>query len=229
VGIRGKTIVAITADPLHGQVEIDAAGRVVAPGFIDLLSYSPNSYGVWYKLADGVTTNLAMHGAPGTDGDMKAWYRRYERQRPPLHFGGAFLYGAARTKLGVGDYRAATPTQLARLVTLFERALEDGALGISMSLEYAPGISDDEVEAMLRVAQRNHVPVFFHVRYSSMEPPGTNLDALREVLSLARRTGAAVHIEHITSTGGTHSMVESLSLLQAAREEGVDVTADAYP
>jgi dihydroorotase len=229
VGIRGRTIVAITAEPLHGQVEIDAAGRVVAPGFIDVLSYNPAPYGVWYKLADGVTTNLAMHGAPGTDGDMKAWYRIFERQRPPVHFGGAFLYGAVRAKLNVGTYRPASPAQLAILTARAEQALQDGALGISMSLEYLPGISRDEVEAMMRLAQRNHVPVFFHVRYSSMEPPGTNLDALREVLSLAQRTGAAVQIEHITSTGGTHSMVESLGLLEAAREEGVDVTADAYP
>jgi N-acyl-D-aspartate/D-glutamate deacylase len=229
VGIRGKSIVAVTAEPLQGQVEIDAAGRVVAPGFIDVLSYSPNRYGVWYKLADGVTTNLAMHGAPGTDGDMKAWYRIYERQRPPVHFGGAFLYGAARTKLQVGTFRSASAAQLAILTARAQQAVEDGALGISMSLEYQPGISEDEVEAMMRLAERNHVPVFFHVRYSSMEPPGTNLDALHEVLSLARRTGAAVHIDHITSTGGTHSMPQSLSLLEAARAEGADVTADAYP
>jgi N-acyl-D-aspartate/D-glutamate deacylase len=229
VGIRGKTIVAITREPLRGRLEIDAAGRVVAPGFIDILSYNPNSYGVWYKLADGVTTNLAMHGAPGTDGDMKAWYRIYERQRPPVHFGGAFLYTAVRSKLKVGTYRPASAAQLAILTARAEQAYEDGALGISMSLEYAPGISDAEVEAMMRVAQRYNTPVFFHVRYSSMEPPGTNLDALREVLSLARRTGVAVHIEHITSTGGTHSMAESLRLLEAARKEGVDVTADAYP
>ncbi|MGD0922209.1 MAG: amidohydrolase family protein [Terriglobia bacterium] len=229
VGIRGKTIVAITPEPLEGQVEIDAAGRVVAPGFIDVLSYSPRPYGVWYKLADGVTTNLAMHGAPGTDGDMKAWYRIYERQRPPVHFGGALLYTAARAKLQVGTYRPASAAQLAILTARAEQALQDGALGISMSLEYEPGISSAEVEAMLRLAERYHVPVFFHVRYSTMEPPGTNLDALHEVLSLARQTGAAVHIEHITSTGGTHSMRESLNLLEAAREGGVDVTADAYP
>jgi dihydroorotase len=229
VGIRGKTIVAITPEPLEGQVEIDAAGLVVAPGFIDVLSYSPRPYGVWYKLADGVTTNLAMHGAPGTEGDMKAWYRIYERQRPPVHFGGAFLYGAVRAKLNVGTYRPASGAQLDILTARAEQALQEGALGISLSLEYQPGISGAEVEAMLCLAEGYHVPVFFHVRYSTMEPPGTNLDALHEVLSLARRTGAAVHIEHITSTGGTHSMTESLRLLEAAREEGIDVTADAYP
>ncbi len=72
VGIRGKTIAAITREPIRGRAEINAAGRVVAPGFIDILSYNPNGYGVWYKIADGVTTNLAMHGAAW---DMRAWYR----------------------------------------------------------------------------------------------------------------------------------------------------------
>ncbi|MBZ5515315.1 MAG: amidohydrolase family protein [Acidobacteriia bacterium] len=229
VGIRGKTIAVITAEPLRGQVEIDAGGRVVSPGFIDVLSYNPNSYGVWYKLADGVTTNLAMHGAPGTDGDMRAWYRLFERQRPPLHFGGALLYTLARIKLKMARARHASATELAMLTARAEQALNDGALGISMSLEYEPGISGEEVEAMMRLAERHHVPVFFHVRYSTMEPPGTNLDALREVLSLARRTGAAIHIEHLPSTGGTYSMADSLRLLEAARAEGVDVTADAYP
>jgi N-acyl-D-aspartate/D-glutamate deacylase len=229
VGIRGKTIQAITHEPLHGRTVIDADGRVVAPGFIDVLSYNPNSYGVRYKLADGVTTNLAMHGAPGTGGDMKAWYRLYERRRPAVNFGGAFLYNLARMVLQVGIYRPATAAELATLVQRAEKSLEDGALGISMSLEYAPGITDDEVEAMMRVAHRNHVPVFFHARYSSMETPKTNLDGLREILTLARKNDVAVHIDHITSTGGTHSMAESLRLLEQARAEGVDVTAGAYP
>ncbi|HET7842150.1 MAG TPA: amidohydrolase family protein, partial [Terriglobia bacterium] len=229
VGLRGKTIRAISRSPLHGKLEIDATGRVVAPGFIDLLSYNPNAYGVRYKLADGVTTNLAMHGAPGTGGDMGAWYRLYNRRRPVVNYGGTFLYNLARVELKVGINRAATAAQLGTLVSRAERAVEDGALGISMSLEYAPGITQEEVEAMMRVAHRHRVPMFFHVRYSSMETSKTNLDALREVLTLAKQYDVAIHIDHITSTGGTRSMPESLRLLKQARAEGVDVTACAYP
>ncbi len=229
VGIRGKTIAVISRDPIRGRVEIDAAGLVVAPGFIDILSYNPNGYGVWYKIADGVTTNLSMHGAEGTQGDMAAWYRIHEKQRPPVHFGGAFHYEAARTRVGVGRYRPAAAEQVARLAALAEKALGDGALGIAMSPEYAPGTSTAEIEAMMRVAARYNVPVVFHVRYSDMTPPGTNLEALNEVIVAARKTGAAAHIGHINSTGGTFSMAESLQLLDAARKEGLDITADAYP
>ena len=229
VGIRGKTIVAISGEPLQGRMVIDARGRVVAPGFIDVLSYNPDAYGVRYKIADGVTTNLAMHGAPGTGADMGVWYRRYERRRPAVNFGGSFLENLARQVLQVGIYRHATAAQLAELTRRAEQAIRDGALGISISLEYAPGITDDEVGAMMQVAHRNHVPVFFHARYSSMETPETNLDGLREILTLAKKYDVAVHIDHLTSTGGTGSMAESLRLIEQARAEGVNVTACSYP
>lgn len=226
VGIRGKRIAAVTRDPITGRQAIDAAGLVVAPGFIDILSYDPNPYGVWYKLADGVTANLAMHGAAV---DMGAWYRAHERVRPPVHFGGAFFYTAARAQVGVGRYAAAGPDQIARLVALADRALRDGALGISMSPEYVPGTSTAEIDAMMRVARQHNVPLSIHLRYSDMEPPGTNLDAINEVLGAARRTSAAVHINHINSTGGTFSMAESLRLLAVAKSEGLDITACVYP
>jgi dihydroorotase len=226
VAIQGKSIAAITRDPVSARSYINAAGRVVAPGFIDILSYDPNSYGAWYKLADGVTTNLAMHGASA---NMAAWYRAYQRARPPVHFGGAFFYAAARAGARVGRYRPASRDQIARLVTLAERSLRDGALGISMSPEYVPGTSTAEIEAMMSVARSYNVPLSIHVRFSDMEPPGTNIDALNEVIAAARKTRAGVHINHITSTGGTFSMPASLRMIEAARAEGLDITACAYP
>ena len=99
IGIRGKSIAAITADSIRGLREIDAAGRVVAPGFIDILSYNPDPYGAWFKIADGVTTNLAMHGAPTLDANMGAWYRRYTDARPPVNFG-AISSGTGWTPYG---------------------------------------------------------------------------------------------------------------------------------
>jgi len=226
IGIRGKTIETITAAPIIGTKVIDAAGRVVAPGFIDVLSYAPGKYGAWFKIADGVTTNLSLHGG---DVDIAAWYRRYARRGLPLNYGTGFFYGKARLSLGIGQYEAANEAQIKKLVSMAEKAMEEGALAVGISIEYAPGITTEEIDAMGRVAQRFNVPVFYHVRYSDMEPPGTNIDALNEVLDSAKRTGASIHIDHLTSTGGTFSMKQSLRMIEDARSAGLDVTACSYP
>jgi hypothetical protein len=161
VGIRGATIAAISDTALRGRVVVNAAGQVVAPGFIDVLSYEPNRYGIWYKLADGVTTNLAMHGAAW---DVGAWYRGLGRSRWPVNYGGAFSDPSARVHLGISPYRAATPEQLRRLVAMAESSMKEGALGVAMSPEYTPGMDEDEVLAMAAVGARYRAPVFFHVR-----------------------------------------------------------------
>jgi dihydroorotase len=225
VGIRGDSIAAISDTALAGRTVIDAAGDVVAPGFIDVLSYDPNPYGIWRKLADGVTTNLAMHGASA---DMGTWYRVFGRSRWPVSFGGAFSNPNARQRLGISRYRAATAAELARLVELAERAMRDGALGVAMSPEYTPGMTTDEVVAMARVAAAHDAPVFVHARYSDTIPPGTDAEGIHEILEAARRTGAAVHVDHIASAA-TFDMAAALDSLERARREGVVVTACVYP
>lgn len=226
LGITGGVIRALTSGPIQGRDTVDAAGLVVAPGFIDLLSYEPNPIGSWNKVADGVTTALAMHGGTTSPG---AWYARVARRRPPLNYGASFFHTEARHRLQLGRNQRPTAGQVAALVAMAERALREGALGVSISPEYIPGTTADEVIPLLRLARQYDVPAFFHARYSDMEEPGTNFDALRELVGYARETGASIHIEHLNSTGGTFSMPESLRLLEDARREGLDITACTYP
>jgi N-acyl-D-aspartate/D-glutamate deacylase len=226
IGIRHDSIAIITGEKIRGKRAIDASGLVVAPGFIDILSYDPNSVGVWNKIADGVTTTLAMHG--GTSSPLQ-WYSAYERQRPPVHFGASFFYTDARNRLGIGRHESTSKRQIEKLLEMAEQGLQDGCLGISFSLEYVPGISPDEIVPQMRLAAKYDVPVFFHGRYSDMEEPGTNIDALNEIIGYAWKTGASVHIAHINSTGGTFSMRQSLALIDSARSEGLEITACVYP
>lgn len=226
VGIVGDKIGVVTARPLSGKRTIDAAGLVVAPGFIDNLSYDPNPLGVWNKIADGVTSNIAMHG--GTASPDK-WYAYYGRNETPVHYGASFFYSQARNQFKLSRYDSASEEQIAKLRAQAEKALNDGALGISFSLEYVPGVQASEIVPLMELAHEYNVPVYFHARYSDMEEPGTNIDALNELIGYARQTGAAVHIDHINSTGGTFSMTESLALVEKARAEGMDITACIYP
>lgn len=226
VVIQGGRIALVTERPVKARRTIDARGLVVAPGFIDNLSYDPNPLGVWNKIADGVTANIAMHG--GTDAPRK-WYPYYERAQTPLHYGASFFYTKARNKQGIGLYTPATAAQTRRLAAEAEQALQDGVLGISFSLEYVPGIGAEEVLPLMRLAYKYNVPVYFHARYSDMTEPGTNIDAIDEIIGYARETGASVHVDHINSTGGTFSMKQSLDMLAKARAEGLDITACTYP
>src|SRR5258705_1580545 len=86
VGIDGSTITMISEGPLVGRATINAQNRVVAPGFIDMISYDPNDYGIWFKVADGVTTNLGMHGMLMNADRFFATYNG----KAPCHYAGAY-------------------------------------------------------------------------------------------------------------------------------------------
>jgi N-acyl-D-aspartate/D-glutamate deacylase len=228
VGIDGATITAVSLESLQGQTTIDAANRVVSPGFIDLLSYEPNPYGIWFKIGDGVTTNLGMHGINAQAADF---FAQYGAEGSPCHYGGAydnpFMRGQGGLGLDAGE--AASRSQIDELEADCRQQLADGWIGLDFEPEYAPGTTYDEIVALAGVAAEAGVPCFFHGRYSDNTPPGTNAETLDEILRVARDTGVGVHVQHITSTGGTFSMPESLATLDAAVAEGIGVTACMYP
>lgn len=212
---------------LSGTDSIDVSGNVVAPGFIDLLSYEPNPFGVWFKVADGVTSNLGMHGIKNY---AKAFFNTYEG-KVPVHFGGAFHQHFLRgNNLGLRTDQQASEAQIAALAELARESISEGLAGISFSPEYSPGTSTAEINRLADVGEELGQVLFFHARYSDPNPPGTNAEAVAEILDVARRNNIGVHIEHITSTGGTFTMTETLKTLESARNsEGLDVTACVYP
>ena len=98
IGINGDSIRLVSNSPLTGNSEIDATGLVVAPGFIDVLSYPTNGYGEWFKIADGVTSNLCMHGI---DNPMEQFLENTKAHNPPVNYGGAVDHYQHRKILGI--------------------------------------------------------------------------------------------------------------------------------
>jgi dihydroorotase len=228
VGIDGDRIAAVSTEPLRGTTTIDADGLVVSPGFIDILSYEPNGYGIWFKVADGVTTNLGMHGINARATDFLS---RFGAEGSPCHYGGAWDGAFHRAQVaGLDPGEAASPEQIEQLAADCAQQLAEGWIGVDLEPEYTPGAEYAELRRMAEVAAQAGVAVYVHGRYSDNTEPGTNADTLQEILQLARDTGCGVHVEHLVSTGGTFSMQRSLDTLTAAREvEGLDVSACMYP
>jgi len=235
VGVVGSTVALISTVPLKGKQVIDARNLVVAPGFIDLLSYEPNDLGTWFKVGDGVTTNLGMHGLKDEPIHFFTRYNGKNEPVPPVNYGGAFQNLFMRDEKNRFGKQPLTENQLRGYLAQLDDHLHQGWLGVDCEPEYSPWVPTSELTRIGAVAARAGLPFFWHLRYSSPDdraPDGTprdNAAALAEVLQVARETGASVHVEHITSTGGTHTMPESLATLDKARAEGMDVTACLYP
>ncbi len=226
VGIVGEQIQAITVDNIRGRQTIDAGGQIVAPGFIDILaSIRFEKQAHEFKIGDGVTTVLGMHGGPI---DVREYGRRHAVVGPLVNYAATVSHSELREAVGATDrYRAATAEQIAAMRPLAVQAIRDGAVGIGFGINYTPGASYEEIFALFEIAAAEGVPCHLHVRYKGNVFPLTMSLATMEVISMAAATGAQAQLAHlISSTVGSAPL--SIALIEGAAARGVDVGFDFH-
>ena len=238
VGIQNGRITKISEAPLQGRRAIDAAGLVVAPGFIDLHQHGQDLPSERVKAFDGVTTALEMEiGVPDV-----AEFLRSKEGHSLIHYGTTASHLAARAlvfgtplpdgtilpKSGPVTEEHATAEQIEKMRQRLREQVDEGALGIGMGIEYAPGATRLEVIEMFRVAAERKLPVYTHMRSAGHVEPGSAIQSVEEVIGASAIAGAPLHIVHLNSTCLKDSL-ECLSLVEGARAHGIDVTTEAYP
>ena len=240
VAVRGDRIVLVGDAHRAGLVArrvIDAHGLVVSPGFIDPHTHTlddldqPRTSANLPYLMQGVTTVITNNdggGALDIGGTLASW------ERNGIGTNAALYVGEGAVRSAVMGMTAAPPTQaqLDSMRAIVRRAMNEGALGLSTGLYYAPGsyATTDEIIALARVAAEHGGIYDSHLRDESSYNVGL-IAAVEEALRIGREAAIPVHVSHIKALGkdvwGQSDSV--VALLRAARASGLDVTADQYP
>ena len=260
IGVRDGRIAALgdlagaTADRV-----IDATGRYISPGFIDIHSHADDGSGRGGRtirndaihrksapnvVSQGVTTIVVNQDgrSPWPVADQRA---TLERQGVGPNVMLMVGHGTVRGMVMEDDFRRpSTADETAQMAALVRQALEEGAVGLSAGLEYTPGrwSTTDEVAALAAELAPYDGVYISHERAEGADPmwylpsqhegrPPTLQDAVMETIEIGRRTGVRVVASHIKAKGVAYwgSSGSAIQLIQRARDEGVRVWADQYP
>ena len=254
VAIRGDRIVAVGRVPGRGAREVQAAGLVVAPGFVNMLSWATESLihdgRSQSDIRQGVTLEVMGEGdsmgplnpemkrlAVSRQGDIHypiTWttlgqYLEF-LQRRGIATNVASFVGAATIRvheLGEGDVDP-SPAQLVRMRALVRQAMNEGALGVGSALIYAPGsfAETDELVALVSEAGRCGGMYISHMRSEG----DRLLQSVDELIEIARRAHAPAEIYHLKMAGRDNweRLSDVVARVEAARARGLRITADMY-
>ena len=254
VAINGDRIAKngdVSAD--HGRIDIDVHGQVIAPGFINLMSGPDGLFADGRGLSDllqGVTLEIFGEGesmGPFTD-DMRAealgqqadikyditWHTLDQGLETLVQHGSspniASFIGAATPRVNVlgRANRAPTPAELDQMRALTAKAMQDGALGVASALIYQPGnyAHTDELIALAQVAAKYKGIYISHIRNEGDH----EMEAIDELITIARQAQIPAEIYHLKVAGKKNwsHLPEVIQKIEAARAEGLTITADMY-
>ena len=233
IGVENGKIAYIGPDAPETREVIDARGRVVSPGFIDIHMHEENfaADGEQYQIAQmmlemGVTT--ALGGNCGTQNqDLSEFKAVIDRLGGcPINYMMQAGYNTFRERLGLGRYEPASEEQMKTIRPLLQREMEEGAIGVSFGIEYHPGMPTEEI--LYAIGAAGDDPNRFmsaHFRAECLE----NVDSIHEMAEIAEKIPMKFQISHLSSCSATGRMQESLEVINAAMEKNPRLNYDTYP
>jgi N-acyl-D-aspartate/D-glutamate deacylase len=234
VAIEDGRFAAVGRIEGRGAQEIDAAGRYVSPGWIDMMDQSgavlPKNGLAENKLRMGVTTAIGGEGGTPVPAERVAeYFAGLEQNGISINFGSYYSETQARTAVIGNTAREPAAEELSRMQALLATAMRGGAMGMTTALIYPPSsyAKTDELVAMARVAAAHGGIYATHMREEGKDLIG----AIREAITIGESAGLPVEIFHLKAAyqpGWGTLMAEAGRTIDAARARGVDVAADMY-
>lgn len=217
---------------------IDVTGLAVAPGFIDLHSHAirqDDDRAGLYRWPDA--ENVIRQGVTTLIGGPDGWsplplqdsFRRLEAQGIAVNYGSFVGHGAVRAAVMGLEDRPPTEAERQKMQAEVERAMQEGAFGLSSGLVYVPGsfAEPEEIIALARVAAQHGGIYISHLRNEALEV----MEAARELIRIAEAAGLPGQITHAKAMGTAMQgrSQDLLKLVEEANARGLDITLDAYP
>lgn len=220
----------------RGARVIDARGRIVAPGFIDVHAHietNPTSGIEKLPTADNYlqmgVTSVVTGNCGSSELSLGDWFAKLEKGGVSLNIASLIGHNSVRRNGMNGDFdRSPTPEELERMRQSVERAMCDGAVGLSTGLIYVPGTyaKTDEILELAKVAAR-----YGGLYATHMRDEGLNVEqAIRESLEIGKQANCSVEISHFKVLGKKlwGNSTRTIKLIEEARAQGQSVTVDQY-
>jgi N-acyl-D-amino-acid deacylase len=234
VAIKDGKFARIGVIPEKGTTEIDASGKYVSPGWIDVMDQSGSALRrnplAENKLLMGATTAIAGEGGtPVPAGQIPAYFQQLETQGISINFGTYYSEAQARGAVIGPVARAPNAQELDRMRALVDTAMRAGAMGLTTALIYPPGsyATTDEITEVARAAAKYGGIYASHIRGEGKEV----VQSVEEAIAIGERAGMPVEIFHlkVAHQPAWGILMDSIRIVvDAARARGVDVAADMY-
>lgn len=231
VALKDGHVAAVGHFEGKGRTEIDAAGRVIAPGFIDVHTHSEDITDLPVAenfIRMGVTT-IVTGNCGGSELDIGEFFSAIEKTKVAVNVASLVGHNTVRGQVMGGSFaRPPTAAELKQMCDYVEKAMQDGAVGLSTGLIYLPGTfaKTDEIVALAKVAAAHGGIYASHMRYENARI----IEALDEVLTVARQAHIPAEVSHIklSSPAAWGRADEIIAYLDKARAEGLQITHDEY-
>jgi N-acyl-D-amino-acid deacylase len=216
-----------------GERVVDAAGLVLAPGFIDTHSHVDyditDHHDAMADISQGITTVITGQ-CGGSQLPLGEFFTGLEEERPAVNIASFSGHGTIRAQVMGDDFaRPATAEEIEEMRTLLVADLDAGALGLSTGLEYDPGIysTTDEIVELARVVAAHGGRYVSHIRSEDRK----FWEAIDEIVEIGRQAQVPVRVSHLKlAMRSSHGQTDRLlGILDQARAEGIEITADIYP